>query len=178
MAARRTVPVRRRRNLRHRSRARIFPFPPKHATHGLTGPVEHFQFETLRVPNPAGWHFAEKTRPSRLAWAGRRCVATSRFPLFKGKTLSPCTDKTKGRSHGSALSSSDTLLFPAADRRAGKRYVTRSSCGRAASSPRRTCRTWRRLLHSCALRDACRAVRDQGRRRASCPSPASCGLRS
>ena len=80
---------------RHRSRARTFPFPPKHATHGLTGPVEHFQFETLRVPNPAGWRFAEKTRSSRLAWAGRRCAATSRFPLFKGKTLSPCTDKTK-----------------------------------------------------------------------------------
>lgn len=56
--------------------------------------------------------------------------------------------------------------------------TVRTFCGRAASSRHRTCRTWRRLLRSCALRGACRAVRGQGRRRASCPSQGFCGPHS
>ncbi|MCI7569609.1 MAG: hypothetical protein MSH25_09685 [Desulfovibrio sp.] len=49
--------------------------------------VEQFQFETLRVSNHTACRFAEKTRFFRSLWAGRRCVAASRFTFFKGETL-------------------------------------------------------------------------------------------
>ena len=49
--------------------------------------LEHFPFETLRVPNHTAWRFAEKTRFFRLVWAGRRCAAASHFAFFKGKML-------------------------------------------------------------------------------------------
>ena len=48
---------------------------------------EHFQFETLRVPNHTACRFAEKTRFFRSLLAGRRCAAASHFAFFKGKML-------------------------------------------------------------------------------------------
>ena len=82
-AARRAVPVRRSRSLTGiDSKARGSPSPNRKRI-VLTGPIEHFQFETLCVANHTVWRFAEKTRFFRSLWAGRRCASCLVFCLFQ-----------------------------------------------------------------------------------------------
>lgn len=50
-------------------------------------PPAHFPCVERYVLPPTGVAFRETTRLFRLAWAGRRWVAVSCFPFFKGKML-------------------------------------------------------------------------------------------
>ena len=49
--------------------------------------IEQVLFETLCLPKHTAWRFVGKTRLFRSLWAGRRGVAASRFPFFKGERL-------------------------------------------------------------------------------------------
>ena len=63
------------------------------------GGTRRFSEQTLCVSNYAACRSAEKARFFRSLWAGRRCAAASRFPLFQsGNALEQFNFEKAGRS--------------------------------------------------------------------------------